>query len=164
MSQFAVKWIFELSENYSIDIKSHLPPDFTTGCAFEDRRGHRWLEIHPDGTLIVFAPYAWDGCTPKFSVWDIVFGISDGVPNIRTRKPKAYYASLVHDVLYQFLPVELPLKRADADRIFFELLARDGFGPRWLYYAAVRVFGGGFRLFTHWKRSYRGKKLPLKRS
>ena len=161
MSQFAVKWIFELDEDYSINVKPHLPPEFTEGCAFEDRSGKRRLELHADGKLVVLAAYAWDGCTPKFSIWDIVFGTPDGVPNTQTRKPKAYYASLVHDVLYQFLPVQLPISRADADKIFLELLTRDGFGPRWIYYAAVRIFGGGFRHFTRWKRNYAGRKIPL---
>ena len=164
MSQFAVKWIFELHEDFTINVKSHfragLPANFP-GCAFEDGRGKRRLEIHPDGTLRVLASYAWDGCTPKFALWDIVLGIPDGVPNQRTRQPKAYYASLVHDVLYQFLPNQLPVNRAAADAIFLELLTRDGFGPRWVYYAAVRVFGGMFRPMTHWKRSYDGRSVPL---
>jgi len=161
MSQFTVKWVFELAENYSINIKQHLPVDFKEGCAFEDRSGKRRLEIYPDGTLVVLANYAWDGCTPKFCIWDIVLGTPDGVPNSKTRKPKAYYASLVHDVLYQFLSVRSPVTRSHADSIFLELLTRDGFGPRWIYYAAVRVFGGAFRHFTHWKRSYAGRKTTL---
>ena len=161
MSQFAVKWIFVLDEDCSFNVKSHLPSDFTTGCAFEDRSGRRRLEIHPDGTAKVIAHYAWDGCTPKCALWDIVLGTPDGVPNNKTKKPKAYYASLIHDVLYQFLDAGLPISRADADRIFLDLLTRDGFGPRWIYFVAVRVFGGIFRLFTRWKRSYRGKKVRL---
>jgi len=52
------------------------------------------------------------------------------------------------------------MSRANADRVFLALLTRDGFGPKWVYYAAVRVFGG-FRFFTRWKRSYAGKRVPL---
>lgn len=161
MSQFAVKWVYLLAEDYPYNVRPHLPNEFPTGCAFEDKDGQRRLEIHPDGTLKVLAEYAWDGCTPKFALWDILFGIPDGVTHAATTKPKTYYASLVHDVLYQFLDLGLPISRRAADRIFLELLTRDHFGPRWIYFAAVRVFGGIFHLFTRWKRSYRGKMVPL---
>ena len=57
----------------------------------------------PDGRLIIPREYTWDGCTPKFSILDIfVIGTPDGIKNINTGKPKTYFASLVHDVLYQY--------------------------------------------------------------
>jgi len=83
--------------------------------------------------------------------------------NEHTKKPKAYYASLLHDVLYQFLDADLPLPRAQADRVFVEILTRDRFAPRRAYYAAVRVFGGLFRRFARWKRAYAGKRVTLPR-
>jgi len=161
MALFALKWIFFLDNDYEINAKAHLPDNFTTGCAFADSTGRRRLEVHPDGTVKVIASYSWDGCTPKFAVWDIAFGTPDGIPNNKTVKPKAYYASLVHDALYQFLDAGLPFTRAAADRIFLEILTRDEFAPRPIYYAAVRLFGGIFRRFTRWKRSYRGSKGSL---
>lgn len=161
MSALSVKWIYVLDQDYSFNLRPYLPEDFTEGCAFEDRNHHRWLEIHPDGMAVVKARYAWDGCTPKFAVWDIVLGIPDGVPNATTQKPKAYYASLLHDVLYQFLDAGLPLQREAADRVFLDLLTRDRFGPRQIYHAAVRALGGVSRLFTRWKRSYQGRRVPL---
>jgi hypothetical protein len=161
MSQFAVKWIYVLDQDFSYNVLPYLPKDFATGYAFEDSSGTRRFEIHPDGTAKVLAGYAWDGCTPKFALWDILLGIPDGVPNVQTLKPKAYYASLLHDVLYQFLDAGLPLSRASADNLFLELLTRDNFGPRWVYFAAVRVFGGISRLFTRWKRHYHGAMIPL---
>ena len=71
----------------------------------------------------------------------------------RTDKPKAYYASLVHDALYQFLP-DLPpdnkvYTRKMADDIFLEILEDADFALRNLYYYAVRVFGG---LFAHTRK------------
>lgn len=161
MSQFFVKWIFVLDENFKCNVKPYLPADFADGCAFVDSRGKRWLEIHPDGTLRVLKGYAWDGCTPKFAIWDIAFGTPDGIPSEETQKPKAYHASLVHDVLYQFLDADLPVSRQGADRIFLELLTEQDFGPCRIYYRAVRLFGGIAHLFTRWKRSYRGKRVPL---
>lgn len=126
-----------------------------------DRQGKRRLEIHPNGDAKVLAGYSWDGCTPKFAIWDIVFGIPDGIPNNKTTKPKAYYASLLHDALYQFLDMDLPMSRKGADQAFLQLLSRDGFGPRGVYYTAVRLFGGTSRLLTRWKRSYAGKRVSL---
>jgi hypothetical protein len=161
MSELAVRWIFELDADYVYDLRRHLPPDWSEGCAFVDRDGQRRLEIHPNGDARVLANYAWDGCTPKFSLFDIVLGVPDGIPNEVTRKPKAYYASLMHDVLYQFLDANLPLSRAQADRVFLEILARDRFAPRLVYYAAVRILGGVARRFTRWKRSYAGTRIPL---
>lgn len=161
MSAISVRWVFCLDKNYPYDIRRYLPPDWNDGCAFLDSHGQRRLEIHPDGTAVVMADYAWDGCTPKFSLFDIVFGIPDGIPNENTKKPKAYYASLMHDVFYQFIDAKLPLTRKQIDRIFLEILERDRFAPRWVYYAVVRLLGGSFRRFTHWKRSYEGRRVAL---
>ncbi|HTR58165.1 MAG TPA: hypothetical protein VMM27_08315 [Casimicrobiaceae bacterium] len=110
-----------MDADYINDLRRYLPSNWGEGCAFVDRKGHRRLEIHPDGNARVLANYAWDGCTPKFSLFDIGFGTPDGIPNQITRKPKAYS----------------------------------------IYYAAVRVFGGAFRRFTRWKRSYAGKRIAL---
>ena len=161
MPIIALDWIYVLGEDFTYDIGQYLPSNFSEGCAFQDRRGTRRLEIRPDGTLRIPACYAWDGCTPKFAVWDIVIGIPDGMPNPVTKQPKAYFASLVHDALYQFLDAGLPITREQADQLFLELLTRDGFAPRQLYYWAVRLFGGLFRRFTRWKRRYRGQRVPL---
>lgn len=158
---FRLKWIFVLETDYEINAKRYLPSDFTVGRAFEDRSGQRRLEVYPDGTVKVLAQYTWDGCTPKFALWDIAFGTPDGVPNHNTKRPKAYYASLIHDALYQFLDVDLPFSKANADQIFLDILTRDEFAPRKLYYAAVRIFGGMFRRFTRWKRSYNGRSVRL---
>lgn len=161
MPRSANAWIFELEADYTYNIRAHLPAGWNTGCAFMEKGGRRLLEIQPNGDACVPAGYGWDGCTPKFVIWDIVCGAPDGIPNPQTRKPKAYYASLLHDVLYQFLDCGLPLTRAQVDRIFLELLARDGFAPRWLYYALVRIFGGAFRLFTRWRRGLNGSCVML---
>lgn len=161
MPLISLDWIYVLGEDFTYDISKYLPANFRAGCAFQDRTGKRWLEIRPDGTVQIPAGYAWDGCTPKFALWDIVIGTPDGTPNPDTKKPKAYFASLLHDALYQFLDTGLPLTREQADRLFLELLTRDQFAPRQLYYRAVRLFGGFFRHFTKWKRCYKGQRVLL---
>ncbi|AXK40671.1 DUF1353 domain-containing protein [Crenobacter cavernae] len=161
MSEFSVRWVFQLEIDCVYNVRRHLPAEWHEGCTFIDKKGRRRLEIHPNGDVKVLAGYSWDGCTPKISVFDLVLGTPDGVPNRVTKRPKAYYASLLHDVLYQFLDAGLPLSRAQADKVFLEILTRDRFAPRWIYYGAVRMFGGVFRLFTRRKRRYAGKRIPL---
>ncbi|MCC6658851.1 MAG: DUF1353 domain-containing protein [Rhodocyclaceae bacterium] len=161
MSAFSVRWIFLLEQDYTYSLGRHLPADWREGWAFADSSGRRRLEIHPNGDAVVLAGYAWDGCTPKYSLADIVLGTPDGVPSEITKKPKTYYASLLHDVLYQFLDAGLPLSRRQADAVFLEIMQRDRFAPRRVYHAAVRMFGGLFRMFTRWKRRYAGRKIPL---
>lgn len=161
MSTLSVRWIYVLEKNFVYNIKSHLPDCWAEGYAFIDGKGRRRLEIHPNGDLVVLKRYAWDGCTPKFSMFDILIGTPDGVPNERTQKPKTYFASLVHDVLYQFLEINPAVPKARADKIFLELLSRDGFAPRHIYYFFVSIFGGLFHRFTRRKRIYNGKRIPL---
>lgn len=55
----------------------------------------------------------------------------------------------------------IPLSRYEVDRIFLELLEREEFAPRTVYYFGVRIFGGLFGRFTRWKRHCRGRKVPL---
>jgi Protein of unknown function (DUF1353) len=158
---FAVKWIFELQSNYEVNLRDFAAVDISEHCVFEDSKGVIRLELFPAGRAVVKGGYAWDGCTPKFSVFDIVVGVPDGVPNRTTRKPKAYYASLMHDVLYQFLDAGSPVSRAKADKVFLGILARDAFAPGWIYYAAVRVFGGLTRLIARRVRRYAGRRVVL---
>ena len=161
MTQLALKWVFVLDSDYPwLSGRT-----FAEDCAFEDSSGRRRLEIRKNGEIRVRAGYAWDGCTPKFSLWDICVGTPDGVPNAGTKKPKAYYASLLHDALYQFSIQGLPApldRRKEVDRILLELLERDGFAPRWVYYGVVRTVGWlFFHVYTRRKRRYKGRKIPL---
>ena len=135
--QYVAKWIFRLSRNYSWKSSYTLDRDW----AFQDKKGRTRLLLTTDGTITVTRGYAWDGCTPKCFILDLVFGTPDGVVDTRTGHPKTYHASLIHDALYQFLPDGLPLSRAQADRCFLELMADADFALRNVYYSAVRAFG-----------------------
>lgn len=158
---FSVKWIFELSQDYPVDLGPYLAQPVPQTLSFRCRGNVERLVLFPDGRAIVRAGYAWDGCTPKFALLDLVLGIPDGVPNEKTRKPKTYYASLVHDVLYQFLDVDLPIDRRGADRAFRDLMRRDAFLLGGVYWAFVRLFGWLFRRYTRWKRSYAGRCVVI---
>ncbi|MEQ6166935.1 DUF1353 domain-containing protein [Ekhidna sp. MALMAid0563] len=96
--------------------------------------------------------YAWDGCTPKFNLLHITWGNFDGkmikhketVSGKTTYHPMTYYASMVHDVLYQYKRC-VPVTRKEADLIFYQQLKEAKFMWAWFFYAGVRLFGWWFR-------------------
>lgn len=155
----AVRWLYRLDGHYSW--KS--PFTFERDWAFQDAEGHTRLILSADGTFTVLKRYAWDGCTPKICVFDLLLGTPDGAVFQGTGKPKTFYASLVHDALYQFLP-EMPrgnpLNRAQADQCFLLLMGEHDFALRYVYYLAVRVFGGLTRPVTRRIRNtYGGRRI-----
>lgn len=115
------------------------------GIEFKQKDG--WLEILRDGTIIIRGSkgrgYAWDGCTPKYELFDFIVGTPDGVLDYFTEEPITYYASMVHDILYQFRE-EVPISRKTTDQLFRQILKEAGFRWWWLYYGMVRLFGGSF--------------------
>ena len=150
----SVRWLYTLERNFTWDSKHPIPEDLI----FRDRTGVVRLIIEQGGRITVTRGYAWNGCSPKFCVFDFLVGPPEGVVHVRTEKPKTYYASLVHDALYQFLPDGLPLKRRHADRFFLLLLAESDFAPRWLYWGAVRLIGGLVWRATRWERGTQGTR------
>ncbi len=148
-------WRFKLEGDHTW--ASGVPVDATFSF-HDDNKGKLRLVIHPDGRIQVKDGYAWDGCSPKFSIFDLFYiGTPDGVMNVRTGKPKTYCASLVHDALYQFMDhPDMPYSRAQMDRFFRVLMKDADFRLGGLYWLAVRVFGGIYHwiagLFTRTKR------------
>ena len=104
-----------------------------------------WVELKKNGKIIVKGSnsegYAWDGCTPKFNIFDLlIIGTPDGIKDIKTGLPKTYYASLIHDVLLQAKAEGyLNINRVDADRIFLKYLG--DFRLKYLYFVSVFLFG-----------------------
>lgn len=119
--------------------------DFTyqTHWRLETAFSSQWLEISTEGLVKVKANergYSWDGCTPKLSIFNLwIIGVPDGHINYRTMKPYTYYASLVHDALYQYLDT-VPVSKGQIDLLFLEMLG--DFKLRKLYYFFVSKFGG----------------------
>ena len=113
-----------------------------TGREFENA----WFKLSKDGMVIVkgtnYKGYAWDGCSPKFKIKDWYFGMWEAVLNFDTGQSKTYYASLVHDVFYQFAKdVRLFVNRKEVDREFYAILKRDEMRCAIVYYLGVRLFG-----------------------
>ena len=105
-----------------------------------------WFRLEKDGKITVKGlnkrGYAWDGCSPKIKFKDICIGIPEGVLNDKTGKSKTYYASLVHDIFYQFSKdVKSFISRKEVDREFYLTLKRNKFKSARFYYSAVRLFG-----------------------
>lgn len=150
-------WLYRLERNFTWDSGHSVPKDLV----FRDKGGTVRLVIETSGRVTVMRGYAWNGCSPKFCLFDILIGTPDGVVHVGTGRPKAYFASLVHDALYQFLPLSAPLTRADADWVFLRLLAESDFAPRRLYWLAVRLFGWIVRLGQKRARQWKGTREAL---
>jgi len=128
-------YIYCIRENYRYQSS-------ITGREFENE----WFKLGPDGVIIIKGTnrqgYAWDGCSPKLKIKDIYIGVPEAVLNFVTGQSKTYYASLVHDVFYQFSKkVRSFIKRKEVDREFYAILRRDNFRFASLYYFFVRILG-----------------------
>ena len=115
------------------------------GRSFENE----WFRLEADGRITVKgthkAGYAWDGCSFKFKIKDVYFGIPEGVLNFDTGKSKTYYASLIHDVLCQFSKdIKSFIKRGEVDREFYIILKRDQFRLAKVYYYVVHFLSWMF--------------------
>ena len=126
---------------------------YTTPRLLGRSSNHKWLRIEEDGTITVKGSrdnnrgYAWDGCTPKWNALHITWGNFDG-QLIKHKNgiyaPYTYFASMIHDVLYQYKRCA-PVTRKEADRIFLDMLRESGYMWATIYYLGVRMFGWVFR-------------------
>lgn len=129
--------------------------DYVYKSAIKNREfENEWFKLEKDGTITLRGSnkrgYAWDGCSPKlFKIKDIcLLGTPDGVLNFGTKKSKTYYASLIHDVFYQFSKDVKPfISRKEVDQEFYAILKRDDFRLAGIYYRFVRMLGWIFWYF-----------------
>jgi hypothetical protein len=154
MCRNSVRWLYRLERAYTW----RGGPPIQSEQLFFDRKGRLRLVMRTDGTITITAGYSWNGCSPKFCLFDLVLGTPDGVVHARTGRPKTYFASMIHDALYQFLPAGLPLSRREADRIFLRLMEESEFGPRRIYWLAVRALGWFMRPAIAKSRGHRGTR------
>jgi len=124
---------FKLYEEYS----------YETTWSLDEQFDSKWLKITKEGLLTIKveeSAYCWDGCTPKWSFLNLVIiGTPDGHIDHRTMKPFTYHASLVHDVLYQYLD-SVPVSKENIDLLFLKMLG--DFKLRKIYYLMVKYLGG----------------------
>ena len=135
----------EIIRKGNFPYKFKLEEDFTyqTDWRLDHAFVSKWLEISTSGVIKVKAngsSYVWDGCTPKWSVLNLfIIGTPDGRRDYRTMEPFTYHASLVHDVLYQYLDT-VPVPKEKIDLLFLHMLG--DFKLRKLYYFFVKYLGG----------------------
>ena len=138
--------------------ENHRHKSSIKGREFENE----WLKLEKDGAITVKGSnktgYAWDGCSPKIlKIADMYFGTPEGVLNYTTGRPKTYYASMIHDILYQFgKDIKHLVKRREVDMEFYSILIRDGFKAAGFYCWSVRSFG-----WIWWGKKSRGSRMVL---
>ncbi len=144
--------VYKYVHNQDVTIKTNL-----TGRAEETD----FFRLDKDGMMTVLGShengYAWDGCSPKWHFLHLVMGTPDGKLDYSTEKPITYYASMLHDAIYQYKD-KLPISRAEADKIFLIILKDAGFMWSSLYYRAVVLFGG---LYGSWLKSKSTVKIKI---
>lgn len=95
----------------------------------ETKIATEFIELHPDGKLIIKAGYAWDGPSG---------------PTFDTRS--SMRGSLAHDALYQLIRLELlpEWRRLEADDVIYECLIADGMWRvrAWLWRRELKKFAG----------------------
>src|SRR5205823_12048120 len=79
-------WVFTLQRDFTWESGLRVGED----VAFEDKTGVVRLMLRRQGTITVTERYAWDGCSPKFCVFDILLGTPGGVVDSKTKQPKTY--------------------------------------------------------------------------
>jgi len=149
----SVRWLYRLDRAYSWESGCPVGDDFL----FFDKQGKLRLVVETSGRITVLAGYAWNGCSPKVCLFDILWGTPDGVVHARTGRPKTYFASLIHDALCQFFSYGLPYNRPQVDHFFLRLMEESEFGPRKIYWLAVRAFDRITQWVTQRKRKNRGE-------
>jgi len=132
-------YIYRITEDY-------VHKSSIKGREFENE----WFKLEKDGTVTVKGSngrgYAWDGCSPKIKVRDVYFGTPEAVMNFEIGKSKTYYASLIHDIFYQFSKdVKTFIERKEVDKEFYNILKEHNFIFATVYYKAVRLLG-----WLHW--------------
>jgi len=124
--------------------KFKLATKFTyhTGILPHDKFLGLWLRVGITGIVTIAEDYSWDGASPKVWALGRWIGTPDGSIDERTGLPRTYYATLVHDALYQFALPNGIYTRKEIDEIFLKMLVEADFKQAKLYYRAVRWFGG----------------------
>lgn len=122
------------------------PVGFITGIKGRKFKND-WIDIKENGVMIISKGYAWNGCSPKYQAFDLMFGTLDGAIDQRTFKPITYFASMLHDALYQFKN-DVPISRKEADLLFLIELQEKKFMWSNVYYFFVRAFGW---MYGNWK-------------
>lgn len=137
----SANWLYRLDKPFSVQtlLRPHRSYYLTDSLVTRPL-----AELRPDGLLMIYEGFAWDGCTPKVRLGQYLVGVWDGFKQKNgVPVPDTYYASLIHDALCQLLGL-YPITEFDRKAVDLEFkaqLARDRFVYQELYYGAVRAYG-----------------------
>lgn len=124
-------WLYTLPHNVTFQL------DHDCKVAYENS----FIKIELNGEVTVKRGYSWNGCTPKINILDTwLVGTPEGNIDHSTGKPNTYYASCLHDALYQFGIGSGAVTRRQSDIGFKKYLGEHKARPA--YYGMVRTFGG----------------------
>ncbi len=127
-------WRFTTLETIAIKIDIPSLETLPYPVLFRDKDGVEWARFQK-GILYIRPHYSWDGCSPKARFAMLWLGTPD--------PPSTRLASLVHDVLYQFISTRhFPWSRVQADAAFYDCMKLSGFVLAGVFHGAVRKFGG----------------------
>lgn len=130
------RYRFTLLDSVTVRIDHPGQNDLPNPILFRDNQGIEWARWCK-GKLHIRPHYSWDGCSPKARFAMLWLGTPD--------PPCTRLASLVHDVLYQFIATQhFPWSRAQADACFYDIMKLSGFLMAGTFHGAVRMFGGLF--------------------
>ena len=121
-----------------IEIAVHQKTEWGNIFTLKNRHG---LRIKWNGReFVVPRQFQSDGCSVPRLLWRLVS------PQIH---PKTLRAAIGHDYIYRVHLVGWT--RAEADKMFYELMVEDGMArfSAWIAYKGVRIFGG-----YSWNESY----------
>lgn len=131
-------YIFGLKGNEAYHFK--LPGARMPAQQFYGTNGDVIGEVHGNN-VSVYAPYKWNGCTPRYQVTLFGSTFNFGAPNGRYMphmvsgrtmwKPALYYATLEHDFIWQFRPEGVTLEQSND--LFQQHMRRVGWPLRRLY-------------------------------
>lgn len=114
-------WLYDLPER--VVFKTRIFPAETLSTD--------WITLHPDGTLILEAGYAWDG--PSGPTFDT---------------PNSMRGSAIHDALFQLMKLDLLDMKwfNESNREFLRWLKKDGmwYLRRRAWYLAVQLYGEAY--------------------
>lgn len=128
------------------EMEFHLPEYNGNSRYIVNKQTHKTLaKIDYNGILTVYEGYSWDGCSPKWELFEtgIILGTWDGF--VVDGEQQLKYPSMVHDVLCQMFHGHDDIKfytRKDIDVIFRNMMKSYGV-PYWqrvMYYYAVRGY------------------------
>ena len=142
MSKFHIKKVFKLDHDITLSVPFWQDRVTVKKPMHFYRNGKKYMTIRNNGLIDIYKGYTWDGCSPKFRIFGKKIGTYDG-PYGSDGHRKCYFASLLHDCLYEALHhPRRPFVRKDADRAFHQLMKAADYKFAIFYYMFVRIFGG----------------------